>query len=137
MHTATNQKLEVGGGPGTRLVSFIIVTRQPSSFNNCVTISPCLDCVEVHAYHLPWLKRDSNSPILHFKFSIHLSLSKKKKTNIISFPDCHGFEAKDPQQLRDFYLDCDGFITDVFHSHIEGDEALMNESGPGQCFIVQ
>ena len=35
------------------------------------------------------------------------------------------------------YLDCNGFITDVFHSHIEGEEVLMNEPGVGQCLIVQ
>ena len=35
------------------------------------------------------------------------------------------------------YLDCNGFITDVFHSHIEGEDVLMNEPGVGQCLIVQ
>ena len=35
------------------------------------------------------------------------------------------------------YLDCNGFITDVFYSHIESEEVLMNEPGPTQCLIVQ
>ena len=35
---------------------------------------------------------------------LHFITLSNSKTNVVSFPDCHGFEAKDPQQLQHFTL---------------------------------